>query len=333
MEGETSYDSDSGRASKRARLSSPSYRSTSSRTATSRSTPFRPYATILKALPVEALGIDDTANISEPDASKPSAPWRKAVGAQWIALEYGALWGEQYEGEEAELRGEIIREMCSAFSDPHEWHERLLKWREAADTQEENSVGMELILDGTEGQAEVMLDLEPGSMAEVKDTWRAKYVSLHLLSSIQLIDSQVCWNCQKTGHVLASCPEPRNPLQIQLSRESFQAHKDAIPVEHLRSWDDYIFDSDERERRLELSRRFQPGRISVELVDALFDVDLDAELRQKGIHDAEDADTYEHYRREEVRVQRKQGKLDWLLRIAHWGYPPGWIAGKGVCSC
>jgi hypothetical protein len=96
--------------------------------------------------------------------------------------------------------------------------------------------------------------------------------------------------------------------------------------------DAYIFDEDERERRLTLSRQFTPGSVSDELLDAVYQISDDQivrDLAHRGITDEDDAEVYESYRQDEVAAQRKLGKHDWLLRIAHWGYPPGWLAVKG----
>lgn len=106
-----------------------------------------------------------------------------------------------------------------------------------------------------------------------------------------------------------------------------------MPADHMVIWEAYVFDEAERERLLVLSHRFQPGQVSKSLLDALYDIsdeDIEQELERKGIRHAQDANIYAQYRRDEMRIQRKNGRHDWLARMSQWGYPPGWIASKGA---
>jgi hypothetical protein len=128
---------------------------------------------------------------------------------------------------------------------------------------------------------------------------------------------QACWNCLQPGHTLAECPEPRNHVQIRLSREGFISQKETMPdfaVPHLQG---YTFTEDERSRRLDLLAAFRPGRVSPALRDALFWVDEDAE-------DEEIAQAANKKRRKD---------WPWLRWMMRWGYPPGWVAGRSTSTC
>jgi hypothetical protein len=68
----------------------------------------------------------------------------------------------------------------------------------------------------------------------------------------------------------------------------------------------------EKARREELLDRYQPGRISEKLAEAVWFVD-----------DDEDEEAIE-----EMKVKRRRGEWPWLWGMMKWGYPPGWIAGR-----
>lgn len=75
----------------------------------------------------------------------------------------------------------------------------------------------------------------------------------------------------------------------------------------------YTFDEDERSRRLGLVDRFRPGKISSELADAIYAVEEDMT-----------PDEMEH-----MGYEKRRRRYPWLNWMMKWGYPPGWIAGKG----
>ena len=110
---------------------------------------------------------------------------------------------------------------------------------------------------------------------------------------------------------------PRNDVQIRTSRENFQAARDAMPEHAIPYLPAYSQSSsaETKVRRMQLLDRFQPGRVSEELAEAVW-----------WILDEEDEDEEE---REEMEVKRQRCQWPWLLAMVRWGYPPGWIAGKG----
>ena len=128
---------------------------------------------------------------------------------------------------------------------------------------------------------------------------------------------QVCWNCRGSGHIFQHCPLPRNRLQIRASRNNFRAARDAMPEHAIPYLPAYSRSTgaETKARRMQLLDRFQPGRVSEDLAEAVW-----------WIQDEEDEDEEE---RVELEVRRRKSQWPWLLGMVRWGYPPGWIAGKG----
>lgn len=75
----------------------------------------------------------------------------------------------------------------------------------------------------------------------------------------------------------------------------------------------YTFDGAERSRRLALVDRYTPGAVSSELADAVFTPEEEM--------DPDEA--------ERVAVERRRRRYPWLKWMMKWGYPPGWVAGRG----
>nr|XP_018263176.1 uncharacterized protein I303_04669 [Kwoniella dejecticola CBS 10117]OBR85334.1 hypothetical protein I303_04669 [Kwoniella dejecticola CBS 10117] len=132
-----------------------------------------------------------------------------------------------------------------------------------------------------------------------------------------------CWNCLSPGHAYTSCPEPKNHMIIRHAREAHLFQRDFVMPEHARpALDTYLsmnVTHEEKDRRLELVDKFQAGRISQELEDAICHFDEDA------IEDDSQMDLI----RQQIEVKRRRKRWDWYDRIMRWGYPPGWIAVKG----
>lgn len=97
----------------------------------------------------------------------------------------------------------------------------------------------------------------------------------------------------------------------------------------------YTYTADERTRRLALCSRFVPGEVSQELEDALFWVEEEDELGDQGIVvNPRGGEVEEDLRDRQVRVSlaraaRKRRQYPWFEWMLKWGYPPGWVAGKG----
>lgn len=103
-----------------------------------------------------------------------------------------------------------------------------------------------------------------------------------------------CFNCGSTGHLLSSCPDPRNRPLIDLSRQFFaffasDTSQNLGRIHEVEGW---------KSRRLEWTRVYKPGEVTGSLLrDAL------------GVRDASGAPN-----------------MPWLENISLWGYPPGWLS-------
>jgi hypothetical protein len=75
----------------------------------------------------------------------------------------------------------------------------------------------------------------------------------------------------------------------------------------------YTFDYDEKSRRLSLVDRFRPGQVSKALLDAVFYTD--DEMSGEEV--------------EQMDAWRRRRYYPWYQWMMKWGYPPGWIAGRG----
>jgi len=82
----------------------------------------------------------------------------------------------------------------------------------------------------------------------------------------------------------------------------------ALPYLHM-----YTFDAEEKERRLSLLDRFRPGQVSSDLLDAVFYTDEDSTREEV----------------EQVEGWRRREYFPWYQWMMKWGYPPGWVAGRG----
>ncbi|TYJ57011.1 hypothetical protein B9479_002290 [Cryptococcus floricola] len=121
-----------------------------------------------------------------------------------------------------------------------------------------------------------------------------------------------CWNCGETGHPVKACPLPLNKVMVRYSRDMMYYERDHIPpcsvAPFLRIYLDSRVTEVERQRRLDLNATFVPGRITKELDHAV-----------RWIEDEEAEETGARYR---------IGELAWIVEMAKWGYPPGWIASQ-----
>jgi hypothetical protein len=75
----------------------------------------------------------------------------------------------------------------------------------------------------------------------------------------------------------------------------------------------YTFDAEERERRSSLIDKYRPGYVSRELLDAVFYCDEDSPKEEV----------------EQMEGWRRRRYYPWCQWMMKWGYPPGWIAGRG----
>ena len=143
-------------------------------------------------------------------------------------------------------------------------------------------------------------------------------------------DLQVCWNCRLPGHKIDSCPKPRNPAQIRLSSEIFRAEKETNTLRlGLDLLDAQPITPEERDRRLDLAERFIPGKVSRELARAAFWFEGEDDDRGRGRKLETGEVSWEEERRVEMDIKMRRKDWPWLAGIAKWGFPPGWIAGRG----
>lgn len=126
--------------------------------------------------------------------------------------------------------------------------------------------------------------------------------------------SRTCWNCGETDHELIDCPRKRDHAQIALSRAEFTAQKDSVPEYAMAHLWMYTFDESERHRRLGLVDRFTPGRISSDLADAVLTMEEDMSPEEV----------------ERMNLEKRRRRYPWLNWMMKWGYPPGWVAGRGT---
>ena len=106
-------------------------------------------------------------------------------------------------------------------------------------------------------------------------------------------DVRRCFNCGSPEHTVSDCPEPFNRALVSLSRQLFNfLHGESSgPFHRLHEVEEW------RKQRLQWLDEFEPGQIKGPL------------LRQAlGLADG---DTGE--------------RVEWLPKIARWGYPPGWV--------
>ncbi|ORX36787.1 hypothetical protein BD324DRAFT_468822 [Kockovaella imperatae] len=147
---------------------------------------------------------------------------------------------------------------------------------------------------------------------------------------------QVCWNCLAPGHSHTSCPQPRNHLLVRIMRDKFLAEKESMPTFAIPYMNSYSVTDEDKIRRLDLVDRFDPGRVSNTLADALFWIDptllrLPDETPgdKRDLEDGEVSDDFpERDQVLEIRGMRRRRAWPWINEMVRWGYPPGWIASK-----
>ncbi|TBU65271.1 hypothetical protein BD310DRAFT_804626 [Dichomitus squalens] len=109
-------------------------------------------------------------------------------------------------------------------------------------------------------------------------------------------DVQRCLNCGEPGHVVSKCPEPVDRRLVSLARQYFEFFRQGSFLPRLR-----VHEVEEWRRvRLEWLDKFEPGQIRGPVLrEAL------------GLEDGDPGE-----------------RVPWLLYIAVWGYPPGWIGPR-----
>lgn len=74
----------------------------------------------------------------------------------------------------------------------------------------------------------------------------------------------------------------------------------------------------EKARQLELLDRFRPGHVSEDLAEAVWWIGDEVEDDEEEI--------------QQIKVRRRRREWPWLWWMLKWGYPPGWLAGRGEHS-
>lgn len=160
---------------------------------------------------------------------------------------------------------------------------------------------------GLTGRHEESSPTKRSSKRQKEKEWKEKY-----------LPRRICFNCFLEGHILAECAIPIDRNRVNASRRAYTLEKERLvlgaeaageedPVIgdegdgdgfHGRFWDGMI----EREERRRMAEKFEPGRFSEELEEALRDPKV-----------------------EEV------GEGIWKGMLV-WGYPPGFWSSQGSCS-
>ncbi|WVQ72533.1 hypothetical protein IAR50_002090 [Cryptococcus sp. DSM 104548] len=268
---------------------------------------FRPYRSLL-AWQQPAEFKEDVA-CTTTEYSKP--PWRTAIGTVFFSFSSPVVQA----GPEDGLYSEILQRAFRNFSDvPVGSDVPVLKLgittsSEAAkegemeegevDEKGQEEIGVELDTvgeDWVEGDTSwIFFDQDDGD-GPVKDH------RTHL----------TCWNCGETGHGVYACPLPYNRVMVLHSRNIMNYERDNVPprsvAPFLRNYLDSRVTEAERQRRLRLNDAFVPGWITTELDHALRWMD-DEEADQTG-------------------TRYRNGEKEWIVAMARWGYPPGWIASQ-----
>ncbi|ORY32529.1 hypothetical protein BCR39DRAFT_375744 [Naematelia encephala] len=280
---------------------------------------FEPYRSVLKfvSAPARDTRKEEQPTVQEEEVSiykrrkSVVPPWRRPVGAAFFLLnsEFGRLYGEQISVKIADEYARLVERSFEGFSDIRVGSDvevvREMVEREGIDAWEIDQVPTRDLIEGVK---EVMYETGPSSREH---------------SSEGTHTSVVCWNCRQSGHTLRDCPRPRDRLQILQSRRDFEASRDAVPPSHLQCLEDYRFNEDERHRRLELVHRFEPGRVSEKLADAVFYLTDQFAISDLELEDGEVSEATMAIERD-----KSQGRWPWLNYMLKWGYPPGWVAAK-----
>lgn len=294
-------------------------------------------------------GLDDQGSNGEGEEDRTAklAPWRDRAGTAWLELDSGRFAAVEKQSEAApDVFAEIVSGMYAGFASPGE----IPDGRGTVDSDSAAHVPFTAEID-TEPHFEaddhnIIYDRPWTSQNPDGTPSRPPAKGTRA--------DQLCWNCREPGHTAAECPAPRSHLMTRASRERFMFERDSVMPDYARTYLlDYVFDEDERRRRLALIDRFRPGgRISSELADALFWLDDggdDDDQADDGIvfvsggksgagafrsaTEMEDGEVDEEIqaRQEEkdrLAVLKRRGQWPWLIGMLKWGYPPGWVAAK-----
>ncbi|KLO14923.1 hypothetical protein SCHPADRAFT_850420 [Schizopora paradoxa] len=124
-------------------------------------------------------------------------------------------------------------------------------------------------------------------------------ISESLESEVDFVErtEQRCFNCGVEGHAVRSCPEPRNPQLIALSRAMYQFYRDLEGRESASDPERLHVVEEWSTQRLHWLDHFSPGEIKGELLrEAL------------GLSEGD-----------------KGENVEWLSNMLIWGYPKGWL--------
>lgn len=269
---------------------------------------FKPYTSILTFS--SASPRDETK--PSPSKKRKVAPWRRAVGRAYFA--HGHDTGKEDEDEYAEMMEWTFSGCSDVIIGSDVPIVQFDETKEEADWGVDEHPGPQV--PGEQGVLyDVAQDVAPPT------TTKHRYAPSPLLVMSVAEISRACWNCGSLHHELIDCPHRRDQVQINLSRAIFATQKDQMPEYALPFLQNYTFDAEERERRLDLLNGFRPGYVSEELLDAIFYVDEETTREEE----------------EQIEGWRRRGYYPWYQWMMKWGYPPGWIAGKGklksTCRC
>ncbi|KZT39211.1 hypothetical protein SISSUDRAFT_1032763 [Sistotremastrum suecicum HHB10207 ss-3] len=109
----------------------------------------------------------------------------------------------------------------------------------------------------------------------------------------EVTDSRRCFNCGSPSHGVSSCPEPRNPELIALSRQMFQFYNDSTSSMRFHEG------IGKQLEKLSFIDEFQPGRVQGYLLREALDLDEEQEINED---------------------------YPWYYNMMRWGYPPGYYS-------
>jgi predicted nucleic acid-binding Zn-ribbon protein len=109
--------------------------------------------------------------------------------------------------------------------------------------------------------------------------------------------SRRCFNCGSTLHELSRCPQPRDRARVRRAIQEFKEEKAELGIDDDRGNRGRLHDtSADLQARTEWLEKFQPGRVSEELSQALGGA---------------------------AGTVGQEPDWPWFARMAFWGYPPG----------
>ncbi len=275
---------------------------------------FKPYRSILKSISAPTRPGDSEYPVKKRKIGKQLPPWRRPDGTAFFLLnsEFARLYGEAIPLGEENMYALLVERMFRNFTSE----------KAGSDVEVEGIVvspNGDRYVGWTVDELPMRARVEGDSgilYAEVVEEGTSRPGSArpcppfdHQLTLLR----QLCWNCRKHGHAYTRCPFPRNHLQIRASRDEFNAARDAMPDHAIPYLPTHSSTIAEKARRLDLADRFRPGWISEELAEAVW-----------WVEDEDDDEAIE-----EIEAKKRRREWPWLCWMMRWGYPPGWIAGRG----